>query len=177
MSRRDIIIVKHAMINHIKKGPYDELFTPPEAVVPLLKYLPKKLRYWECTDFGESNITLVLKENGFIVKSSHIQQNINFLKDDPPFEYDVIITNPPYSIKDSFLERAYNIGKPFCFLMPLTTLEGVKRGKMFRKYGIQLLVLDRRINFMKNKKNVWFNTSWFCWKILPKDLVFEEVLK
>jgi len=53
----------------------------------------------------------------------------------------------------------------------------VERGALFRKYGIQLIVLDRRINFMKNKKNVWFNTSWFCWKLLPKDLIFEKVEK
>lgn len=170
-------MVKRTMVNYIKRGPYDELFTPPEAVIPLLKYLPKQMVYWECTDFGYSNITSILRANDFIVKNSHIQQNIDFLKDDPPFHYDAIITNPPYSMKDLFLERAYSLNKPFCFLMPITTLEGVKRGMMFRKYGVQLLVLDKRINFMKNKKNVWFNTSWFCWKILPKDLIFEKVLE
>jgi hypothetical protein len=27
----------------------------------------------------------------------------------------------------------------------------------------------------QGKKSCWFNTSWFCWKLLPKDLMFAEV--
>lgn len=55
---------------------------------------------------------------------------------------------------------------------------------MYRKNGIQLIVLDRRINFMehmnveyKTKSGNWFNTSWFCWKLLEKDLNFESIKK
>lgn len=47
---------------------------------------------------------------------------------------------------------------------------------LFRKYGIDLLVLDKRVEFMENKSN-WFNTSWFTWHILPKALIFEELKK
>lgn len=36
----------------------DEIYTPEKAILPLLKYLPKNIKIWECTDFGESNITL-----------------------------------------------------------------------------------------------------------------------
>ena len=80
------------------------------------------------------------------------------------------------SRQDEFLQRCYELNKPFCLLLPITTLEGKKRGEMFRKYGIEVLVLDKRINFMKNKKNVWFNTSWFCWNVLPEKLIFEKVI-
>jgi len=168
-------VVKRAMIDYMKKGKNDELYTPEEAIMPLLPYLPKGKVYWEPTDFGGSNITKVLKGNGYQVISTHINQGFDFLKDEPDFEFDVIITNPPYSLKDEFLERAYELGKPFAFLLPITTLEGKRRGELFRKYGIQVLVLDKRINFMNSKKNVWFNTSWFCWKLLPRDLMFAQV--
>ena len=62
-------------------------------------------------------------------------------------------------------------------LLPITSLEGIKRGKMYREKGIELLVFDRRCNFIydKVKKSNWFNTSWFCWKVLPKQLIFEEL--
>ena len=163
------------MIDYMKKVKNDEWYTPPEAVYPLLKYLPKDKIYWECTDFGKSNITKVLKENGYKVISTHIKDGFDFLKDTPTFDFDVVITNPPYSLKTEFLRRAYELGKPFAFLLPIHTLEGKERGKLFRKYGLQLLVLDKRINFSKTQRNVWFNTSWFCWKLLPKDLIFEEV--
>ena len=48
---------------------------------------------------------------------------------------------------------------------------------MFREKGIDVLVLDRRCDFMDNKKSNWFNTSWFCYKVLPKQLIFEELHK
>lgn len=170
--------MKKAMIDYMKNEKNDELYTPDYAIKPLLKYLPKNKIIWECTDFGSSNITKVLKENGFNVISTH-KKDFDFLKDTPDFEFDIIITNPPYSLKDDFLKKCYEYKKPFCLLLPITSLEGIERGKMFRKNSIELLVLDRRCNFIYDnaKKSNWFNTSWFCWKILPKQLIFEELIK
>ena len=166
--------MKQAMVNYMQQEKNDELYTPNEAIVPILKYLDKEKIYWECTDFGESNITKVLRENGF--KAIHTSKNeIDFLKDKPSFEFDVIITNPPYSLKNEFLKRCYEYNKPFALLLPLTALEGKERGKLYREKGIEVIVLDKRINFMKEKKNVWFNTSWFCHDICDKLLSFEKV--
>lgn len=97
----------------------------------------------------------------------------------------MIITNPPYSLKDDFLEKCYEWKKPFCLLLPITALEGKKRGKMFREKGIEVLVFDGRVQFMENmikdydkkKSSNWFNTSWFCYNVLPKKLIFEELKK
>ncbi len=164
--------MKQAMIDYMKKPIYDELYTPDIAVTPLLQYVKKGLTVWEPTDHGSSNITKMCQRNGNVVISSHIGDGVDFLKDEFVDRYDVIITNPPYSLKTEFLRRAYELGKPFAFLLPLTSLEGVERGKLYREYGIELLVMDRRINFMKNKKNVWFNTSWFCRGLLDKPLHF-----
>ena len=169
--------MKKALINYIKQAKHDQFYTPPEAVFPILKYLPKDKIYWECTDCGNSSITKVLKERGFNVVSTHINNGFDFLRDTPNFNFDIIITNPPYSLKTEFIRRAYSFGKPFLFLLPLTSLEGKSRGKLFRENGLQLIVLDSRINFMADKKNVWFNTSWFCWKLLPSNLIFERVIK
>ena len=66
---------------------------------------------------------------------------------------------------------------PFAMLMPLTSLEGIKRGQLFRENGVQVLIFDKRINYMKDKKSNWFNTSYICWNFLPKDLIFEELNK
>jgi len=167
--------MKTPMINFIKNGAYDELYTPDYAIYPLLKYLPKNITIWECTDYGSSNITKILKENGYEVISTH-KKDFDFLTDKPDFEFDMIITNPPYSIKDSFIEKCYEYGKPFCLLLPLTSLEGIKRGKLFSSNGIQLIVLDKRVDF-NGKGSCWYNTSWFCWRVLDKQLVFEELNK
>lgn len=168
--------MKKAMINYMKNEKNDELYTPDYAIEPLLKYLPKDKIIWECTDFGSSNITKLLKQHDYKVISTH-KDNFDFLTDIPNFDFDIIITNPPYSLKNEFLKKCYEYDKPFCLLLPLTSLEGIERGKMFREKGIDVLILDRRCDFMDNKKSNWFNTSWFCYKVLPKQLIFEELHK
>lgn len=166
--------MKQAMINYTKNVKNDELYTPKEAIEPILKYLDKDKIYWECTDFGDSNIRKVLVKNGFKVIATK-KEEIDFLKDDPLFKFDVIITNPPYSIKDKFIRRCYELDKPFMLLLPITALEGKERNKLYKENGLELIVLNKRINFIKEKKNVWFNTSWFCHGICQKQLNFEEV--
>ena len=166
--------MKQAMINYMQQEKNDELYTPEEAIYPILKYLDKSKIYWECTDFGESNITKVLKENGFKVVSTN-KDELDFLNDTAKFNFDVIITNPPYSLKNEFLHKCYEYNKPFALLLPITALEGKERNRLYKEKGIEIIVLDKRINFMKNKNNVWFNTSWFCRGIANKQLNFEEV--
>lgn len=145
--------MKQVMINYMKREKNDELYTPKEAINPILKYLNKNKIYWECTDFGDSNIRKVLVKNGFKVIATK-KDEFDFLKDDPLFEFDVIITNPPYSIKDKFIKRCYELNKPFLLLLPITALEGKERNKLYKEKGLELIVLNKRINFMKDKKNV-----------------------
>jgi hypothetical protein len=44
---------------------------------------------------------------------------------------------------------------------------------MGKRFGV--LVLDRRVEFTRGA--VWFNTSWFCYGILPQQLIFAELEK
>ena len=167
--------MKKAMIEYAKKEVNDEFYTPRFAVEPLLKYISKDKIIWCPFDTEDSNYVKVFKENGYKVVYSHISKGQDFFYYEPD-KYDIIVSNPPFSIKTEVLKRAYSLGKPFAFLLPLTTLEGKQRGELFRKYGLQLIIFDKRIEFISNKKSgVWFNTSYFCYKLLPKDLIFEEL--
>lgn len=172
-------------------GRSDEFFTPKYAINPLLPYLKKEWIIWECA-WGTGVLATHLKEEGFKIASSDKKASygssisgfdgfVDFLKLKPEDDFDIIITNPPYSKKDEFLKRAFEIGKPFAFLMPLTALEGIKRGELFRKYGIQLIIPNRRINFITPSgkgSSAWFQTAWFCYKLnLPKDLNFVELIR
>lgn len=165
------------MKNMMGKDLYDNLYTPDEAVYPLLKYIPllHGRTVWECTDFGNSNISKVLTKEGYRVIKSDITSGFDFLKDTMNENFNCIITNPPYSLKDQFIESCYSYGKPFALLLPLTALEGMRRSKMFQKYGISVIVLDKRIDFT-GKKACWFNVSWFCWKFFDDNkIIFETV--
>lgn len=148
----------------------DEYYTPEVALECLLDYVPKSSVVWDCTDTS-GNITGFFGRNGYGVVST---------KDDF-FTHseglgDILITNPPYSKKTDFLKHAYELGKPFAMLLPLTALEGVNRQKLYREYGLQLILFNRRINFIKGKSGVWFATGWFTYNMnLPRDMNFIEV--
>ena len=153
---------------------FDEVYTPSYAVDPIVPYLPKDKVIWECTDYGASKITTYLRESGYTVISTS-KAEFDYLVDTPDFDYDIVVTNPPYSLKDKFLERSYELGKPFALLLPITSLEGIKRSRMYDTNGIEVMVLDRRVNFTGGKSGSWFNTSWFCWQLLPQSLMFKQL--
>jgi hypothetical protein len=153
----------------------DECYTPENAIIPLLQFIPKEKVIWDCA-YGSGMLANHFNKQGFKVVG---EDKLNFFDEDLYCHY--IITNPPYSKKDEFLRRAFELGKPFAFLLPLTTLEGIKRGKMFSDNEIQIIIPNRRFNFAnpikrKSKGSCWFATAWFCWKLnLPKQLNFIEL--
>jgi len=157
----------------------DECYTPEEAIYPLLPYLDKSKVIWDCA-FGSGRLAEHFNKFGLKVVG---HQEVDFFERRNPSEslkwnFDMIITNPPYSKKDKFLKKCFEIGKPFALLLPTTALGEQGRNKLFRKYGIQLIVPDKRINFEipSGKKSSWFHTSWFCGNMnLPKDINFVEL--
>lgn len=163
----------------MQAGAPDDFQTPDYALDILIPWLNKELIIWECAA-GKGNIVKYLGSKGFNIKGSDVLTGVNFLTSKME-SFDCIITNPPYSLKDKFLARCYDLGKPFALLMPLTALEGQERQSLYRKYGIQLLVPDRRINFYTpTGKNTgsWFLTGWYTWKMnLPHDINFVEMTK
>ena len=160
----------------------DEVYTPSYAVIPILKYLPNKigLTIWCPFDYNDSEYVKILRKQGYHVINSHIDYNQNFFFFEPEEKYDIIISNPPFSVKDDILKRLYELNKPYMMLLPIPTLQGQKRYKYIK--DCQALIFDKRINFFKNKqtkeilKGVSFGSFYLCRKILPKDLIFEELI-
>lgn len=161
----------------LMNGHTDEIYTPDYALNPLLPFLKPEWIIWECA-WGKGSLAKHLEKKGFKVIGEPYK---DFLDKDFALNtegFNCIITNPPYSKKEDFIERCFEIGKPFALLLPLTALEGQKRGKLFRKYGIQLIIPNKRINFItpNGGKSSWFATAWFCYKLkLPKQLNFVEL--
>lgn len=162
----------------MKNNGSDDFQTPKEALYPLLPYIKKEWRIWECA-CGRGNLVNEFKKLGYDVIGTDItngkQYDFRYSKIEPT---DFVITNPPYSLKDIFLERCYELGKPFALLLPLTTFEGRTRQYLFKKYGVQVIFFNRRINFTTpsgNGSGSWFMTAWFTnWLNLPRDLNFVE---
>lgn len=159
-------------LQNVKPTKYDNLYTQKEAIKFLCDNidLSKVKAIWECAD-GTGNISKYLTDKKFLVLTSDKEED--FMRTD--IDCDVIITNPPYSKKNQFLKRAFELGRPFAFLLPLTTLESGVRNELFRDKNIQVLIPNKRFDFT-GKKNCWFATAWFCWKLnLPNQLNFRRV--
>jgi len=152
-------------------GHTDEVQTPKVAIESLLPYLEKEWVIWECA-WGGGSLARHLSDEDFEVKG---KSDLDFLNDTELRGFDCIVTNPPFSKKEAFLKRAFEIGKPFAFLMPITALVGQKRMELYKKYGIQIIIPKKRINYiMPNKQgSAWFHSAWFCYKLgLPKQINF-----
>jgi hypothetical protein len=158
----------------------DEVYTPYHAVRPILKYLEPNSKIWCPFDKQWSAFVKVLSDAGHDVTYTHIDDGGNFFF--TKVECDYIISNPPFSFKDEILARLYEIGKPFMMLLPLPSLQSKARYEMFNENGLQLLVFNDRVgyhtigNMGASPKGNHFASVYFCWNVLPRDLVFEELI-
>ena len=158
----------------------DEVYTPAYAIKPLLKYINNKnYTIWCPFDTEESEYVHVFRAAGHKVIASHIDDGKNFF-DYEPKNYDCIISNPPFSIKDDILKRLFELDKPYAILLPLPSLQGIKRFPYLK--NSEALIFDRRINFYKDiktkeiQKGVSFASIYICKNFLPEKLIFEELI-
>lgn len=158
----------------------DEVYTPECAVRPLVKYLKPNTTIWCPFDQEFSKYVDVFSKEGFKVIYSHIDNEQNFFYYEPSENYDVIISNPPFSQKDVVLKRLWELDKPYAMLLPIPTLQGQARFP-YIKDGLQYLGFDKRINYYMNKdmtqiqKGVSFGSCYLCKKFLPRDLILEDL--
>ena len=161
-----------------KQGSSNDFQTPPHALKPLLPYIPKDWVIWECAA-GKGMLADEFRRLGYTVISTDILNGRDFLKWQPDYHWDIIVTNPPYSIKQKFLQRCYDLGKPFALLLPLTTFETGKRQALFKRYGVEVVFFDKRINFITPSGEgggSWFATAWFTNGLnLGKQLTFAKL--
>jgi len=154
------------------KGKNDENMTPEYAVVPILKYLPKDKIVWCPFDTIDSEFVKQISKTNQVV-FSHIFNGQDFFTYEPN-EWDIIISNPPFTNKRKIFERALSFDKPFALIMSNTWLNDSAPKQLFKDKELQLLMFDKRIDYNGNKK-ITFSSSYFCYKLLPKQILMEEL--
>lgn len=147
----------------------DQYNTPKEVWESISHLIPKDKILWE-PFYGDGKSGEYLSDLGFKVE----HHKIDFF-DDPPFEYDILVSNPPYSMKPKIFKRLSEIDKPFMMLVPVSTMTKQFLKKYFQD-KIQIVIPKTRIHFVKNgvqTKSSWFDTLWVCYKMnLEKDIIF-----
>lgn len=146
-----------------------------------MKYIPKDKIIWCPFDEEWSAFYRTFLQNGFNVIRSSLAEGQDFFAYEPP-KWDVIVSNPPFSIKDKIIKRLYAFEKPFAVLLPLNSLQGITRYKYFSQ-GIQVLAFDARIRYFNTttvmndvpNQNTPFASAYFCRDLLLKDLILEKL--
>ena len=158
-------------------GKNDECYTPAYAVKPILKYIPKDARVWCPFDNLDSQFVKLISET-HSVEHSHIDTGHDFFEYEP-YHWDVMISNPPFTNKRAFFQRALDLGKPFALLMANTWLNDRAPMQLFEERGLQLLLLDRRTEFFQPDRTVsgkiTFSSSYFCCDFLPRDIIIKRI--
>lgn len=170
--------------------------TPNYAVELLIPFIPKNIKLvWEpaCGDGKIVNALYASKDRPLICYQSDIREsdtipnNIsNFLVDEPPLLFSndnrdwAIITNPPFSLKYKFINKALEYDVPFAFLVPFDMCN--KMANLFIK-GCQGLVPTRRIDYITptglsgaSGHTSYYHSFWLTYKFnLPNQLTFVEL--
>ena len=165
-----------------KVGVTDEWYTPRSAVQELVKYIPVGKIIWCPFDTEESEFVKVFEEYGFKVEYSHISNTDGDFFNYEPFMWDILISNPPYSIRNDILKRAFSFGKPFALLMNTNGLfDSQLRWDLFSNNDFGLLYLKGRVNYMKEygkaeKSSPPFQSAYITSRLLSDKIVFNETI-
>lgn len=167
----------------LKRGSSDDFQTPcednPWIAESVLQFIPEKAVIWE-PSCGKGQLANAFREYGNKVIATDINVGKDFLAfDKPPKGVTHIITNPPFSIKDSFLEKVISFGLPWAFLVNITTLGEQKRVRLYKKIGgIEYIFLPKRINYdtpSGKLSSAHFYSLWIGKGILPTGKTVEWI--
>jgi len=146
-------------------NPLDPYQSPPYVVAAIGKYLQGKV-VWEPA-CGDGNVLKGLNYFEIECFGTDILTGQDFFSYIPDRPYDVIVTNPPFTGRNKikWLERAYSLGKPFAFLLPITTLQTLDRLSLFQKYGVEIIVLPKQVYFRGGVRDCCLVAAWFTWHL------------
>ena len=160
------------------KGKNDECYTPSYGVTPIIKYIPKNAKVWCPFDTKDSEFVKQISLTHSVVHS-HLDEGKDFFEYEP-FHWDVIVSNPPFTNKRKFFERALSFNKPFALIMANTWLNDSAPKQLFKDKDLQLLMFDKRMEFIQShspspsgNKKITFSSSYYCWNFLPKQIIME----
>lgn len=140
---------------------YDVYETPEWAVQALLNVVPVRIdwKYLEpCRASGRIYNHLPIGSAW-----GEIREGIDYLN--TPYNHvDCILTNPPYSLAQEFVDKALGEADVVIMLLRLGFLESMKRNEWWQENSItSLMVLSQRPSFTEDGKTDGSGYAWFVW--------------
>lgn len=143
----------------VRLGP-DYYATPLSAFKPLLSHLDPEGKFWEPA-CGDGRLIQAMLNAGLEANGDDLQHGYDFLKDTE--RYDVIVTNPPFSLAFEFVQHAIDHSWETFMLLRLNFLASQKRASWFRENEPNgLFVLTKRPSFAYGGTDSC-DYAWFYW--------------
>ena len=130
--------------------------------------IPKDKKIWS-PFYCDGSQKKYFKDIGFDI----IHEDEDFFENN---KGDLVIDNPPFSIKKEVLMRLKELDKPFIIILPQPAINTTAIRELFRD-ELQIIIPRKRIQFVKNGNELQnkcnFDCFYYCYKIgLDSDLVW-----
>lgn len=147
-----------------KRHALDFYPTPREVTIALLNFLqiPPSTKIWECA-CGQNHMVDVMREYGYEVIGTDIQEGVDFLTANLPEGVRWIITNPPFKVSEEFIKRCVFHNVPFALLLKSQYWHAQKRSKLFNEHPPTfVLPLTWRPDFTGQGSSL-MDMMWVVW--------------
>ena len=166
--KRDTLCTPKILVECLK--PYFQEWERSKYVRPHRMFSSNNPTIWCPFDKETSEYVLFFKELECNVIYSHIDYGQDFFTYEPKEDYDIIISNPPFSLKLPVFKRLNKLGKPWVMLSNSMCINYMEIGNYFADNPVQMLIPDKRVSFDGNPSS--FNSCYFCRDFLERDLIY-----
>jgi hypothetical protein len=164
------------VIEKAERKKHDDYMTPKkawESLKPIIDKISCTVIYESA--YGDGMSGKYLQE--IFPNKTIIHQDTDYFKREI-MDYDIELTNPPFSHTKEWLEEAKARGKPFIFILPTAKIVTQYFRNLFEGEKIQIIIPRRRIHFKKLINGImpegWksacaFDCFYYTWGLGLKD--------
>jgi len=160
--------VKQPVMSYQKDDDYE---TPKYIWEMILKFISREKTLYD-PFYCRGHTKSVMEELGY----DCIHEDEDFFTSHDKHEYDILLSNPPFSIKKKVFDKLKKIDKPFILIVPVSTITTKYFKDNFKNDDITIIIPEKRLQFMKNGKQLkdcCFDTIFVCYKMnMEKQMIY-----
>lgn len=134
------------------------------------KGIDRQLSVYCPFDTEESEFVRYFKATGAKVTYGDIKTGQDFFLTPIP-DCDLVVSNPPFSVKKEVFSKLFLAGKPFAMLMNLQAMQYQEIGFLLytesqRSEAVQFIIPDKKVSF--DGHTAAFCSGYYCWRFIEK---------
>ena len=156
---------------------HDDYMTPKHAWEDIKQFIPNEYNTIYEPFYGDGSSGKILEE--ILPEKNIIHNDVDFYEYSTKYDYDMILSNPPFSDAKKIMPKMLELNKPFILLMPSSKIN-TSYFRAWKDKNIQIIIPRKRIHFIKfvkgkevESKGANFDCFYYCYKMnLPSDIIW-----